>query len=88
MRFALDIESVTLEIGDNGRGFEVPVRLGELVWVGHLGMVGMAERVEALGGRFQVLSAFGKGTTVRVTAPVSWDVEMQSEGGITNGPSN
>lgn len=88
VRFTLDDESAMLEISDDGRGFQVPQRLGELVWTGHLGLVGMAERVEALGGRLEVSSTFGGGTTVRVIAPVFPDIGGQTGGKPTYGRGN
>ena len=35
-----------------------------------LKLLGMAERMSALGGRFDLASCLGRGTTVRVTAPL------------------
>jgi signal transduction histidine kinase len=35
----------------------------------HLGLLGMRERVEMVGGTFGVESAPGRGTTVRVVVP-------------------
>jgi PAS domain S-box-containing protein len=61
--------SVCMDIRDDGQGFEVsgnscaekPNRLG---------MLGMKERVEMIGGSFLVESAPGKATTVRVEIPI------------------
>jgi len=61
--------SVTMEIQDDGKGFQVPERWIELARKGHLGLVGAVERVEALGGKMQVISGEGAGTTIRVTVP-------------------
>jgi len=55
---------VILSVRDDGRGFE-PSAVGR----GHYGMLTMRERAEAVGGRFEVESAPGQGTTVRVTVP-------------------
>jgi signal transduction histidine kinase len=57
-------EGVSLEIADNGRAFEVG-RVGSADWGNHLGLVGMRERVEMVGGRLSILSERGVGTTVR-----------------------
>jgi signal transduction histidine kinase len=57
-----------LTVADNGRAFDV----GRLVTTGgkqRLGLVGMRERVEMVGGRFGIESAPGKGTTVRAEFP-------------------
>jgi signal transduction histidine kinase len=54
-----------LSIEDDGLGFDPDTLRG-----GRLGLVGMAERVAALQGRFEVESAPGQGTTVLVTLPL------------------
>jgi signal transduction histidine kinase len=54
-----------LSIEDDGLGFDPDTLRG-----GRLGLVGMAERVAALRGRFEVESAPGQGTTVLVTLPL------------------
>jgi signal transduction histidine kinase len=69
IRFKLDAERVVLEIQDDGRGFIVPQRRILLVRQGHLGLAGMAERAEAIGGHLVVMSAPGNGTLIRVVAP-------------------
>jgi signal transduction histidine kinase len=54
-------EATTLEVVDDGGGFEpVAVREG-----GGMGLRGMAERAEEMGGRLSVNSEPGMGTTVR-----------------------
>ena len=47
-------EAAVLEIQDNGVGFEVPQDWLELARQGHLGLVGMRERAEAVGGRLAI----------------------------------
>lgn len=69
VRFSFDPTRVRLEVRDNGRGFEVPQRWVELVRQGHLGLVGMVERAEAIGGEFNVQSGPGQGTLIRVVVP-------------------
>jgi signal transduction histidine kinase len=66
---AIESSLVQLKIQDNGKGFHVPHDWIELVRDGHLGMVGMKERAEALGGRIMVQSQPGKGTTITVEVP-------------------
>jgi PAS domain S-box-containing protein len=53
-----------LTVADNGRAFDVG-RLASSKGKQRLGLVGMRERVEMVGGRFAIESAPGKGTTVR-----------------------
>lgn len=69
--FLIDTERATLRIQDNGRGFNVPQKWVELARGGHFGLVGMMERVEAVGGHLTVQSARGAGTTIQVDVPLS-----------------
>ena len=57
--------SVRCVIEDNGNGFSP-----EAVRVGALGVVGMRERVNLLGGRFEVHAAPGRGTTLLAELPL------------------
>ncbi len=58
-----------MEIQDNGTGFEVE-RVLFAKRHKRLGLLGMRERVEMVGGTFAVESAPGKGTTIRALIPV------------------
>jgi PAS domain S-box-containing protein len=69
VRFALDVEQVTLEVQDDGVGFAVPERWIQLARQGHLGLVGISERAEEIGGQLVILSKPGRGSIVRVVAP-------------------
>jgi signal transduction histidine kinase len=55
----------TLEIADDGDGFDP----AQLVAAGHHGLANMRARAAAIGGRFDIRSAPGEGTTVVVTLP-------------------
>jgi signal transduction histidine kinase len=66
----LEKSRVILEIKDDGRGFEVPARLIQLARQGHLGLVGAAERAEAVGGKMEIISKPGAGTLIRVEVPL------------------
>ncbi|HVC32530.1 MAG TPA: ATP-binding protein, partial [Chloroflexota bacterium] len=54
-----------LSVSDRGPGFDVAA----VPVVGHLGLAGMREQAELLGGRFTVESLAGQGTTVRICWP-------------------
>jgi PAS domain S-box-containing protein len=69
--FQIDDETVVLEIMDDGIGFDATRRRIDMAREGRLGLIGAAERAEALGGSFTVESKPGKGTTVRVVIPIS-----------------
>ncbi len=59
--------AIRLEINDNGRSF--PVRKILQKKNKRLGLVGMRERIEMVGGRLTIESTPGKGTTVRAEIP-------------------
>lgn len=64
--------AIRVEIQDNGRSFDV----GRVLFARHkrrLGLLGMRERVEMVGGSFAVESSPGKGTIVRVQIPFNDD---------------
>lgn len=69
IRFRLDKQQAVLEIEDNGCGFKVPKRWFTFARKGHLGLVGAAERAEAVGGRLEVVSERSKGTRLLVVVP-------------------
>jgi PAS domain S-box-containing protein len=69
VELALRPDQVILAVEDDGCGFEVLKRRIELVRQGHLGLVGAAERVEAIGGELTIKSAPGQGTLVRAVIP-------------------
>jgi PAS domain S-box-containing protein len=60
--------AVLMEIKDDGRSFQVKRILGAK-GSKRLGLLGMRERVEMVGGTFGVESASGKGTSVQVGIP-------------------
>jgi signal transduction histidine kinase len=57
-------DAVTLEIRDDGVGFR-PEEAPTLVQEGHLGLIAMRERVETIGGSWELQSSPGEGTVVR-----------------------
>lgn len=57
---------VELGIRDDGRGFDAAA-----VGRGHHGLAGMRHRMDALGGRFEVRTAPGEGTTIRASLPAT-----------------
>jgi len=63
-------DAIQLEIFDNGKAFDVKRTLRARTRK-PLGLIGMRERVEMLGGQFAVESTPGKGTTIRVQIPLS-----------------
>jgi len=56
---------LTLSVVDDGAGFDVEAVRGK-----GLGLIGMSERVETLGGTFEIRSQPGAGTRLEVTVPL------------------
>ena len=65
-----DEGKATLTITDNGKGFELPRRLEDLASDGKLGLAGMQERAQLLGGSFTIQSEPGKGTVITVEVSI------------------
>jgi len=59
---------VRVDVIDNGRGFTVPEKPGDLPRLGKLGLAGLQERAQLLGGSLKLASEPGKGSTVTVEA--------------------
>lgn len=65
-------DCICMKIKDDGRSFDV----GHVLHAkgnGRLGLVGMRERLEMVGGKFLVESAPGKGTTIQAQVPIGGD---------------
>ena len=61
---------VTLEIEDDGHGFDVTTVKPSKIDGRGFGLLGMRERVELLGGTFALESSPGEGTRIVITIPV------------------
>jgi PAS domain S-box-containing protein len=70
VRLRVDGRQALLETRDNGVGFSLPKDWVSLARDGHLGLVGMKERAEAVGGVLQVETRPGQGARLRVVVPL------------------
>ncbi|NWF71221.1 MAG: sensor histidine kinase [Chloroflexi bacterium] len=61
--------AVTLEVRDDGIGFQIPQQLQEFSVRGHYGLIGIRERILHLGGQLNLSSELAAGTRVTVTVP-------------------
>ena len=61
---------VAVTIHDDGAGFAIPDRPGELAKAGHYGLLGMRERTELAGGWLSLESEPGHGTQIEIHLPV------------------
>ena len=61
------VGEVRLEVHDNGVGFTPPAATANFATSGQLGLLGMQERAQLLGGRLKINSSPGKGTRISVS---------------------
>lgn len=61
--------AVAMRIQDNGRGFRID-QVAQTRRTRRLGLLGMKERLEMVGGNFRVSSELGKGTTILAQIPL------------------
>ena len=64
-----DAETVSLSVEDDGRGFDKQARLSVSGWPMGIGLLGMQERLESLGGRLEIESQPGQGTRLVAHLP-------------------
>ncbi len=62
-------ESVTLQVQDDGVGFNAPLSPAEYAASGHYGLLGLHERAELIGARLEIRTSPGRGTTIVITLP-------------------
>jgi two-component system sensor histidine kinase DegS len=62
--------NITINIKDNGKGFNIPSGTGDLAKTGKLGMIGMLERAQLLGGTLSIKSKPGEGTNLEIEIPL------------------
>jgi signal transduction histidine kinase len=68
---SLNESEVRLSVCDDGVGGAEPTR--------GTGLVGLTDRVEALGGTVEVCSAPGEGTRITATLPLDWEPRTDAE---------
>jgi signal transduction histidine kinase len=61
---------IRITIKDNGKGFNVPDTIGDLAKDGRLGLVGMHERIQLIGGTLKMTSKPQKGTSLVIDVPL------------------
>jgi signal transduction histidine kinase len=68
--------SLELVVRDDGVGFEVTRTIERAASGGNLGLLGMRERVEILGGSLEIDSRSGQGTRIRISLSLSGPTSM------------
>ena len=70
--------TVSIEVSDNGQGFDPDQVMNGASPLGHMGLLGMKERAELLGGYLTINSKPGKGTLIGFSFPVSSQATMET----------
>ncbi|OGO35939.1 MAG: hypothetical protein A2Z03_07480 [Chloroflexi bacterium RBG_16_56_8] len=70
VKLTFEQPGVQLVVHDNGKGFRVPSVLAELAQRGNFGLMGIQERVWAVGGSLSIESVPDQGTNLIVTLPL------------------
>ena len=63
-------DKIIVEIRDNGQGFDLSQTLDSAISVGHLGLLGMKQRAEMLGGDIKIKTDEGAGTAIILSLPI------------------
>jgi two-component system sensor histidine kinase UhpB len=71
IRISLRSQTICLEIKDDGRGFDLQAASDDALQNHHLGLLGLRERAELLGGEILLDSTPGEGTCLEVSLPLS-----------------
>ena len=76
LRVTMDFRhgAVELAVLDDGDGFEMPATSRGFLAAGHLGLAGLRQRVERVGGSLYIRSRAGQGTSVRTRLPIEGDM--------------
>jgi signal transduction histidine kinase len=71
LRFEQD--AVRLDVADDGQGYQAPDNVSDLARLGKLGILGMKERAELVGGSFELHARAGGGcqVTVKLSEPAT-----------------
>jgi len=70
VKLEFESDKVRMSVSDNGKGFKLPTRAGDLASTGKLGILGMYERARLAGGALEIKSELGKGTQVVTELPL------------------
>lgn len=81
IHLTFSLEKLTLQINDDGIGFEVPESPAEFVPSGHYGLLGLFERAEMISAKLEIDSMPGQGTQLTVSLPNSKIETMETSSG-------
>ena len=68
-------DKVTIEVNDNGKGFNYNQTMRQATATGHMGLLGMRERALMMGGSLKIRSKAGDGVRINLTLPITSSAE-------------
>jgi two-component system sensor histidine kinase DegS len=71
LKIAFTPEVLTIQVSDNGKGFDVPKSPAEFAPSGHYGLLGLYERAELIGAALEIHSTADEGTHLCINLPAS-----------------
>jgi signal transduction histidine kinase len=80
LRLQFKADKLSVEIRDNGNGFDLSHTLDSAISVGHMGLLGMKQRAETLGGDIIIKTREGTGTTIIMNFPIQLPLEEKDNG--------
>ncbi|MFC2010996.1 sensor histidine kinase, partial [Chloroflexota bacterium] len=75
LRLLFQEDKFLVEIRDNGRGFDLSQTMDSAISVGHMGLLGMKQRAEMMGGDIRIKTDEGTGTTITLSIPIQPQVK-------------
>lgn len=75
LRLQFQTDKLLVEVRDNGKGFDLSQTLDSAISVGHMGLLGMKQRAEMLGGDIRIKTSEGAGTAITLSLPIQPQVE-------------
>ncbi len=74
LRLQFQEDKLLVEVRDNGKGFDLSQTLNSAISVGHMGLLGMKQRAEMLGGNIRIKTSEGAGTAITLSFPIPLQV--------------
>jgi len=75
LRLQFQTDKLLVEVRDNGKGFDLSQTLDSAISVGHMGLLGMKQRAEMLGGDIKIRTGEGVGTAITLRFPIQPQIE-------------
>ncbi len=77
LRLQFQEDKVVVEVRDNGQGFDISQTLDSAISVGHMGLLGMKQRAEMLGGDIRIRTGKEAGTAITLSLPIQTPMEEE-----------